>query len=245
MAGHSKWANIQHRKKAQDVKRGKIFTRLIREISVAARDGGGDVDANPRLRLAIERAHAANVPKDNIKRAIKKATGELGGASYEELRYEGYAPGGVAVMVDCLSDNRNRTVSEVRFAFSKHGGNLGTDGSVAFQFERKGVIVFAPGTDEDAVMEAALEAGAEDIETADDGTVEVIAAPEDFEAVRDGLKAAGLEFEEAGIIQRADSLIEVDVETGGQVLELLDALEDLDDTQDVWSNADIPAEAYE
>lgn len=245
MAGHSKWANIQHRKKAQDVKRGKIFTRLIREISVAARDGGGDVDANPRLRLAIERANAANVPKDNIKRAIKKATGELGGASYEELRYEGYAPGGVAVMVDCLSDNRNRTVSEVRFAFSKHGGNLGTDGSVAFQFERKGVIVFAPGTDEDAVMEAALEAGAEDIETADDGTVEVIAAPEDFEAVRDGLKAAGLEFEEAGIIQRADSLIEVDVETGGQVLELLDALEDLDDTQDVWSNADIPAEAYE
>lgn len=245
MAGHSKWANIQHRKKAQDVKRGKIFTRLIREISVAARDGGGDADANPRLRLAIERANAANVPKDNIKRAIKKATGELGGASYEELRYEGYAPGGVAVMVDCLSDNRNRTVSEVRFAFSKHGGNLGTDGSVAFQFERKGVIVFAPGTDEDAVMEAALEAGAEDIETADDGTVEVIAAPEDFEAVRDGLKAAGLEFEEAGIIQRADSLIEVDVETGGQVLELLDALEDLDDTQDVWSNADIPAEAYE
>ncbi|HLR86777.1 MAG TPA: YebC/PmpR family DNA-binding transcriptional regulator, partial [Wenzhouxiangella sp.] len=226
-------------------KRGKIFTRLIREISVAARDGGGDADANPRLRLAIERANAANVPKDNIKRAIKKATGELGGASYEELRYEGYAPGGVAVMVDCLSDNRNRTVSEVRFAFSKHGGNLGTDGSVAFQFERKGVIVFAPGTDEDAVMEAALEAGAEDIETADDGTVEVIAAPEDFEAVRDGLKAAGLEFEEAGIIQRADSLIEVDVETGGQVLELLDALEDLDDTQDVWSNADIPAEAYE
>ena len=245
MAGHSKWANIQHRKKAQDAKRGKIFTRLIREISVAAREGGGDAESNPRLRLAIDKANAANVPKDNIERAIKKATGELEGAAYEELRYEGYAPGGVAVMVDCLTDNRNRTVSEVRHAFTKHGGNLGTDGSVAFQFEKKGVITFAPGTGEDEVMEAALEAGAEDIVTDDDGSVEVLTTPEEFEAVRDGLRAAGLTFEQAEVTQRADNLIEVDVETGRQVLKFLDVLEDLDDTQDVWSNADIPAEAYE
>ncbi len=245
MAGHSKWANIQHRKKAQDAKRGKIFTRLIREISVAAREGGGDAESNPRLRLAIDKANAANVPKDNIERAIKKATGELEGAAYEELRYEGYAPGGVAVMVDCLTDNRNRTVSEVRHAFTKHGGNLGTDGSVAFQFEKKGVITFAPGTGEDEVMEAALEAGAEDIVTDDDGSVEVLTTPEEFEAVRDGLRTAGLTFEQAEVTQRADNLIEVDVETGRQVLKFLDVLEDLDDTQDVWSNADIPAEAYE
>lgn len=245
MAGHSKWANIQHRKKAQDAKRGKIFTRLIREISVAAREGGGDPDTNPRLRLAMDKANAANVPKDNIERSIKRATGELEGVSFEELRYEGYGPGGVAVMVDCLSDNRNRTVSEVRHAFSRNGGNLGTDGSVAFQFERKGVITFAPGTGEDAVMEAALEVGAEDIVSADDGTVEVLAAPSEFEAVRDGLAAAGLKFEEAEVVERADNLVEVDAETGRQVLRLLDALEDLDDTQDVWSNADIPAESYE
>lgn len=245
MAGHSKWANIQHRKKAQDAKRGKIFTRLIREISVAAREGGGDPDSNPRLRLAVDRANGANVPKDNIERAIKKATGELEGASYEELRYEGYAPGGVAVMVDCLTDNRNRTVSEVRHAFNKHGGNLGTDGSVAFQFEKKGVINFAPGSDEDAVMEAALEAGAEDIVTDEDGSIEVLTSPEAFEAVRDAFRTAGLEFEEAEVTQRANNLIEVDVETGRKVLNFLDVLEDLDDTQNVWSNADIPAEAYE
>jgi YebC/PmpR family DNA-binding regulatory protein len=245
MAGHSKWANIQHRKKAQDAKRGKIFTRLIREISVAAREGGGDPESNPRLRLAVDKANAANVPKDNIERAIKKATGELEGASYEEIRYEGYAPGGVAVMVDCLSDNRNRTVAEVRHAFNKHGGNLGTDGSVAFQFEKKGVITFAPGTSEDAVMEAALEAGAEDIVTDDDGSIEVLTAPEEFETVRDGLKAAGLEFEQAEITQRAGNLVEVDIDTGRKVLKFLDVLEDLDDTQDVWSNADIPAEAYD
>jgi YebC/PmpR family DNA-binding regulatory protein len=245
MAGHSKWANIQHRKKAQDAKRGKIFTRLIREISVAAREGGGDPESNPRLRLAIDKANGANVPKDNIERAIKKATGELEGASYEELRYEGYAPGGVAVMVDCLTDNRNRTVSEVRHAFTKHGGNLGTDGSVAFQFEKRGVITFAPGTSEETVMEAALEAGAEDIVTDDDGSIEVLTTPEEFEAVREGLKAAGLEFEQAEVTQRAGNLVEVDVETGRKVLKFLDVLEDLDDTQDVWSNADIPAEAYE
>jgi YebC/PmpR family DNA-binding regulatory protein len=245
MAGHSKWANIQHRKKAQDAKRGKIFTRMIREITVAAREGGGDPDSNPRLRLAVDKANGANVPKDNIERAIKKATGELEGVDYEELRYEGYAPGGVAVMVDCLTDNRNRTVSEVRHAFNKHGGNLGTEGSVAFQFDKKGVITFGPGTGEDKVMEAALEAGAEDIVNHEDGAIEVLAAPEDFEAVRDGLKAAGLEFEEAEVTERPNNLIEVDADTGKQVLNFLDVLEDLDDTQNVWSNADIPAESYE
>ncbi|MFP4208210.1 MAG: YebC/PmpR family DNA-binding transcriptional regulator [Wenzhouxiangella sp.] len=245
MAGHSKWANIQHRKKAQDAKRGKIFTRLIREISVAAREGGGDPESNPRLRLGIDKANAANVPKDNIERAIKKATGELEGASYEELRYEGYAPGGVAVMVDCLTDNRNRTVAAVRHAFSKHGGNLGTDGSVAYLFENKGVISFAPGTDEESVMEAALEAGAEDIVTDDDGSVEVLTAPEDFEAVRNAVSRAGLEYAEAEVTQRATTLVEVDIDTGRTLLKFLDMLEDLDDTQDVWSNADIPAEAYD
>jgi len=245
MAGHSKWANIQHRKKAQDAKRGKIFTRLVREISVAAREGGGDPESNPRLRLGIDKANAANVPKDNIERAIKKATGELDGASYEELRYEGYAPGGVAVMVDCLTDNRNRTVAAVRHAFSKCGGNLGTDGSVAYLFEKKGVISFAPGTGEDEVMEAALEAGAEDIVSDDDGSIEVLTAAEDFEAVRDGLKQAGLDFAEAEVTQRAATLVEVDLDTGRTVLKFLDMLEDLDDTQDVWSNADVPAEAYD
>jgi YebC/PmpR family DNA-binding regulatory protein len=244
MAGHSKWANIQHRKKAQDAKRGKIFTRLVREISVAAREGGGDPDANPRLRLAMDRANAANVPKDNIERAIKKATGDLEGVSYEEIRYEGYAPGGVAVMVDCVTDNRNRTVAAVRHAFSKHGGNLGTDGSVAYMFQKKGVLTFAPGTDEDQVMEIGLESGAEDIVSGDDGSIEVLTQPEDFEAVHKALKAAGLEPEEAEITQRADTLVALDVETAQKVLKFLDLLEDIDDTQDVWSNAEIPAEAY-
>jgi len=245
MAGHSKWANIQHRKKAQDAKRGKIFTRLVREITVAAREGGGDPDANPRLRLAWDKANAANVPKDNIERAIKKATGDLEGVSYEELRYEGYAPGGVAVMVDCVTDNRNRTVAAVRHAFTKHGGNLGTDGSVAYMFQKTGVITYAPGTDEDRVMEAALELGAEDIITGEDGSIEVLTTPEDYQTVRDGLKAAGLAPEESEVTQRAETLVELDAETGRQVLKFLDVLEDIDDTQDVWSNADIPSEAYE
>ena len=245
MAGHSKWANIQHRKKAQDAKRGKIFTRLIREISVAAREGGGDPEANPRLRLAIDKANAANVPKDNIERAIKKATGDLEGAAYEELRYEGYAPGGVAVMVDCLTDNRNRTVAAVRHAFSKYGGNLGTDGSVAYLFEKKGVLSFAPGTSEEQVMEVALEAGAEDVLSDEDGSIEVLTAPDDFEAVREALRGADLPVDEAEVTQRAAVLVELDVETGQNVLKFLDLLEDLDDTQDVWSNADIPAEAYD
>lgn len=245
MAGHSKWANIQHRKKAQDAKRGKIFTRLIREITVAAREGGGDPETNPRLRLAWDRASAANVPKENIERAIKKATGELEGASYEEITYEGYAPGGVAVMVATMTDNRNRTVAEVRHAFSKHGGNLGTDGSVAYLFQKKGVISFAPGTDEDRVMEVALEAGAEDVETADDGSVEVLTAPEDFAQVLGAMRAAGLEPAEAEITMRPSTWVELDLETGRKVLKFLDMLEDLDDTQNVWHNADIPDEAYD
>ncbi|MDX1555788.1 MAG: YebC/PmpR family DNA-binding transcriptional regulator [Xanthomonadales bacterium] len=245
MAGHSKWANIQHKKKKVDAKRGKIFTRCIREITVAAREGGGDADANPRLRLALDKAYAANMPKDTVERAIKKATGELEGVNYEQLRYEGYAPGGVAVLVECLSDNRNRTVADVRHAFTKHGGNLGTDGSVAYLFNKIGVLNFGPGTSEDKVMEVALEAGAEDIETADDGSIEVITSPEDYSAVVKAMKAGGLEPENSEVTMRASTEVELDVETGRQVLRFLDVLEDLDDTQEVYSNADIPDEAYE
>jgi len=245
MAGHSKWANIQHRKKKVDAKRGKIFTRLNRELSVAAREGGGDPDSNPRLRLAIDNANAANMPKDNIERAIKKATGELEGVEYQELRYEGYAPGGVAVMVECLTDNRNRTVADVRHAFTKHGGNLGTDGSVAYLFSKVGVLDFAPGTSEDAVMEVALEVGAEDIQTADDGSIEVLTQPENYAGARAAMKEAGLEPVNAEVTMRASTEVELDVETGRQVLRFLDMLEDLDDTQDVYSNADFPDEAYE
>ncbi len=244
MAGHSKWANIQHRKKAVDAKRGKIFTRINRVLSVAAREGGGDPDSNPALRLAIEKANAANMPKDNIERAIKKATGNLDGVTYEELKYEGYAPGGVAVMVECLTDNRNRTVAEVRHAFTKYGGNLGTDGSVAYLFSKIGVLNFAPGTSEDEVMEVALDAGADDIVTGDDGSIEVITSAESFTAVVDAMRAAGLEAENSEITMRASLEVELDVDSGEKVLRFLDALEDLDDTQDVYSNADIPAEAY-
>ena len=245
MAGHSKWANIQHRKKAQDAKRGKIFTRLNREITVAAREGGGDLDTNPRLRLAVDKANAANMPKDNIERAIKKATGELEGVTYEEIRYEGYAPGGVAVMVDCLTDNRNRTVAEVRHAFGKHGGNLGTDGSVAYLFNERGVIDFAPGISEDRVMEIALEAGAEDIESADDGSIEVTTTPEDYRRVLDAFKVAGLEPASAEVTMVPSTEVALDEESGRKILAFLDALEDLDDTQDVYSNADIPDAAYD
>lgn len=244
MAGHSKWANIQHRKKAVDAKRGKIFTRINREISVAARAGGGDPDANPALRLAIEKANAANMPKDNIERAIKKATGDLDGVNYEELKYEGYAPGGVAVLVECLTDNRNRTVAEVRHAFSKHGGNLGTDGSVAYLFSKIGVLNFAPGTSEMDVMEVALEAGADDVVKEDDGSLEVVTTPEAYSDVVAAMKAAGLKPENSEITMRASLQVELDVETGEKVLRFLDVLEDLDDTQDVYSNADIPEEAY-
>lgn len=244
MAGHSKWANIQHKKKAVDAKRGKVFTRLNREITVAAREGGGDPDSNPRLRLAIDKANAANMPKDNIERTIKKATGELEGVSYEEARYEGYAVGGVAVMVDCLTDNRNRTVAEVRHAFSKHGGNLGTDGSVAYLFSKIGVLNFAPGTSEDEVMEAALESGADDVVTEDDGSIEVTTAPEAFSDVLQAMQDAGLTPENAEVTMRASTEVDLDVETGQKVLKFLDILEDLDDTQDVYNNAVIPDEVY-
>jgi YebC/PmpR family DNA-binding regulatory protein len=245
MAGHSKWANIQHRKSKVDAKRGKVFTRINRELSVAAREGGSDPDANPRLRLAILKANAVNMPKDTIERTIKKAAGELEGVSYEEIRYEGYAQGGVAVMVECLTDNRNRTVAEVRHAFSKHGGNLGTDGSVGYLFTKLGVLSYAPGANEDKVMEAALDAGADDVVVADDGSIEVLTAPEAYAGVVDAMTAAGLEPEASEITMRASVDVEVDVETGRKVVSFLDILEDLDDTQAVYNNADIPDEAYD
>jgi len=246
MAGHSKWANIQHRKGKQDALRGAQFTKLVREIHVAARNGGGDPAMNPRLRLAIEKANAVSMPKDNIERAIKKATGELEGVSYEELRYEGYAPGGVAVIVECLTDNRNRTVAEVRHAFNKHGGNLGTDGSVAFMFRKLGVLSFAPGASEDAVMEAAMDAGADDIVVyPDDGSIEVLTQPETFERVRELMTAAGLKPDDAEITLRADNDIAVEGEAAQSVAKMLDRLEELDDVQNVYSNADISAEDLE
>ena len=245
MAGHSKWANIQHRKKAVDAKRGKVFTRVNRELSVASREGGSDPDANPRLRLAILKANAANMPKDTIERTIKKAAGELEGVTYEEIRYEGYAQNGVAVMVDTLTDNRNRTVAEVRHAFSKAGGNMGTDGSVSYLFDKIGVINFEPGTSEDEVMEVALEAGADDIVTEDDGSIEVVTSPEAYTDVVAAMEAAGLTPANSEVTMRASLEVELDVETGIKVLRFMDVLEDLDDTQAVYSNADIPDEAYE
>ncbi len=240
MAGHSKWANIRFRKAAQDAKRGKLFTRLIREITVAARAGGGDAEANPRLRAAIDKALGANMTKDNIERAIQRGTGELEGVDYEEVRYEGYAPGGVAVLVECTTDNRNRTVSEVRHAFSKHGGNLGTDGSVAYLFNRVGIITCAPGADEDQVMEVAANAGAEDVQMLDDGAIDVTTSPDAFHAVRQALTGAGIEVTESDLVQRATTDLAVDAELGAAVLRLLDALEELDDVQNVFSNADFP-----
>jgi YebC/PmpR family DNA-binding regulatory protein len=239
MAGHSKWANIQHRKGRQDEKRQRIWTRVVREIMVAARQGGGDPAANPRLRLAIEKAKAANMPADTIKRNIDKATGNLEGANYEEVRYEGYGIGGAAVIVDCMTDNRVRTVAEVRHAFSKHGGNLGTEGSVAFQFKHCGQMIFAPGTSEDRVMEVALEAGAQDVITDDDGAIEVITAPGDFEAVKNALEAAGLKPEVAEVTMRADNTIALSGEDAARMQKLLDVLEDLDDVQNVFHNAEI------
>lgn len=245
MAGHSKWANIQHRKNAQDAKRGKVFTKLIREISVAARGGGGDPGANPRLRTAIDKALGANMTKDVVERAIKKATGELEGMSYEEIRYEGYAPGGVAVLVDCLTDNKVRTVADVRHAFSKFGGNLGTDGSVAFLFRKLGVLSFPPGADEERITEAAIEAGADDVVVyPEDGSIDVLTAPEAFEAVRDAMAAAGMAADQAEVTWRADNDVAVEGETAQQVAKLLDWLEDLDDVQDVYSNAELGVDAY-
>ena len=237
MAGHSKWANIQHRKGRQDEKRGKAWTRVIREIMVAARLGGGDPGANPRLRLAIEKAKAVNLPVDTVKRNIDKATGNLEGVSYEEIRYEGYGIGGAAVIVDCMTDNRVRTVAEVRHAFSKYGGNLGTEGSVAFQFKHCGQFVFAPGLSEDKVMEVALEAGAEDVITGEDGSIEVLSAPGDFETVKNALETAGLKPEIAEVTMRAENPIEVSGEDAVRMQKLLDVLEDLDDVQDVFHNA--------
>ncbi len=239
MAGHSKWANIQHRKGRQDEKRGKIWTRITREIIVAARSGGGDINMNPRLRLAIEKAKAANMPADNIKRNVDKATGNLEGVSYEEIRYEGYGIGGAAIMVDCMTDNRVRTVAEVRHAFSKYGGNMGTEGSVAFQFKHCGQFVFAPGASEERIMEVALEAGAEDVITDDEGTIEVLCPAPEFEAVKKALEAAGLHSELAEVTMRADSSIELAGESAQKMQKLLDVLEDLDDTQAVYHNADL------
>jgi YebC/PmpR family DNA-binding regulatory protein len=239
MAGHSKWANIQHRKGAQDKKRGKLFTKLIREITIAAKMGGSDLDANPRLRLAVDKAKGQSMPKDNIERAIKRGAGETDGTDYLEIRYEGYGPGGTAVMVDCLTDNRNRTVADVRHAFTKFGGNLGADGSVNYLFNQVGQLLFAPASDEEAVMEAAIEAGAEDIIVDDDGSIEVLTEPAEFEKVRDGMQAAGIPAESAQVTMRASTSAALEAKEAGSMIKMLEMLEDLDDVQNVYSNADI------
>jgi YebC/PmpR family DNA-binding regulatory protein len=238
MAGHSKWANIQHRKGRQDEKRQRIWTRVVREIMVAARTGGGDVSANPRLRLAIEKAKAANMPADTIKRNVDKATGNLEGVSYEEIRYEGYGIGGAAIIVDTMTDNRVRTVAEMRHALSKHGGNLGAEGSVAFQFKHCGQLIFAPGTSEDRVMEVALEAGAEDVLTDEEGAIEVLTTPADFEAVKNALETAGLVAEMAEVTWRAENSVSLSGDEAAKMQKLLDILEDLDDVQNVFHNAE-------
>lgn len=237
MAGHSKWANIKHKKAATDAKRGKIFTRLIKEITVAAKMGGGDISCNPRLRLAVDKAYENNMPKDNVERAIKRGTGDLEGVNYEELRYEGYGPAGVAVMVECLTDNKTRTVADVRHAFSKHGGNLGTDGSVAFLFKHCGQMLFAPGTDEDKLMEAALEAGAEDVVSNDDGSIEVVTGPYEFAAVKEALVKAGLQPELGEVTMKPASENELTGDDAAKMQKLLDALESLDDVQEVYTTA--------
>ncbi len=245
MAGHSKWANIKHRKAANDKKRGKVWTKLIREITVAARMGGGDINANPRLRLAVDKGLAANMPKDTIERAIKRGAGGLDGDNYDEIRYEGYGPGGTAVMVDCMTDNRNRTASEVRHAFSKMGGNLGTDGSVAYLFIKQGVISYAEDIDEDAVMEAALEAGAEDVISNDDGSIDVLTSPEDFESVKEAMVTAGHAPDNAEITFSASTNAELDDSDADKLLRMVDMLEDLDDVQNVYTNAEISDEILE
>ena len=243
MAGHSKFANIKHRKAAQDKKRGKIFTKLIREITVAARGGGGgDAAVNPRLRLVVDKALGANMTRDTIERAIKRGTGEGDETNYDEIRYEGYGPAGTAIMVDCLTDNRNRTVSEVRHAFTKAGGNLGTDGSVAYMFVRSGMLMYAAGSDEDAIMEAALEAGAEDVVTHDDSSIEVVTRYEDFMAVKDAMTVAGFAPVQAEVVEKAANLINVELADAEKILRLIDTLEDLDDVQEVYTNADFSDE---
>ena len=246
MAGHSKFANIKHRKAAQDKKRGKIFTKLIREITVAARGGGGgDVATNPRLRLAVDKALAANMTRDTIERAIKRGTGEGDDTSYDEIRYEGYGPAGTAIMVDCLTDNRNRTVSEVRHAFTRAGGNLGTDGSVAYMFSRIGMLIYPADSDEDAIIDAALEAGAEDVVTDDDGAIEVVTPYEDFSSVKDAMTESGFEPEQAEVTEKAANLVEVTLEDAEKIMRLIDTLEDLDDVQDVHTNADFSGDVME
>ena len=240
MAGHSKWANIQHRKGAQDKKRSKLFTRLIREVTVAARMGGGDIAANPRLRLAVDKAKAQSMPKDNIERAIKRGSGELEGAQFEEVRYEGYGPGGTAVMVDCMTDNRNRTVADVRHAFSKHGGNLGADGSVSYLFNHTGLLSYPPGSSEDQVMAAAIEAGAEDVQVDADGSIQVLTDPLELAQVRSAMEQAGLPPEQAELTMWATTGTELGADDAASMVKLLETLEDLDDVQNVYSNADIP-----
>ena len=242
MAGHSKWANIQHRKGAQDKKRGKLFTKLIREITTAARIGGSDIAANPRLRLAVDRAKAQSMPKDNIDRAIRKGAGELDGVAYQEIRYEGYGPGGAAVIVDCMTDNRNRTVADVRHAFSKFGGNLGADGSVSYLFNHVGLLLYPPGSDEDAIMAVAIEAGAEDVVVHDDRSIEVLTDPTEFEAVRDAMREAGFPAGESELTMRATTTAELGEEEADSMMRMMEMLEDLDDVQYVFSNANIPDE---
>jgi YebC/PmpR family DNA-binding regulatory protein len=245
MAGHSKWANIQHRKGAQDKKRGKLFTKLIRDITVAAREGGEFLDGNPALRLAVDKAKAQSLPKDRIEAAIKRGSGNMDGIDYEEITYEGYGPGGVAVMVECMTDNRNRTVAEVRHAFSKFGGNLGADGSVGYMFNKVGLFAFPSGAEEEVIMEAAIEAGAEDVLVEDDGSIEVLTAPTDFEKVEAALAEVGLEPEVAEITMRSSLNTELDADGAASMVKLLETLEDLDDVQNVFSNADIPDEILE
>ena len=242
MAGHSKWANIQHRKGAQDAKRGKLFTKFIREISVAAKEGGSDIANNPRLRAAIDKALSGNMTRDVIERATKRGAGELEGVSYTEIVYEGYGPSGIAILLDCLTDNKNRTVAEVRNVFSKRGGNMGTDGSVSYLFSKKGIISYAAGTDEDVVMEAALDAGAEDIVSNDDGTIDVFTTQADYAAVKDALDAAGLEAISSEVTMHPETTITLDVKDAEKALAMIDAFEDLDDVQDVYSNADFSDE---
>lgn len=242
MAGHSKWANIQHRKGAQDKKRGKIFTKLIREITVAARMGGGDPDSNPRLRLAVDKALASNMAKDTIERATKRGAGGLEGANVEEVTYEGYGPGGVAVLVKCMTDNRNRTVNEVRHTFSKTGGNLGTEGSVSYLFSERGRIVFPEGVDEDKIMEIALESGAEDVIVNDDSSIDVIAMPTSFAAVKDAMQKANLQFDYAAITMIPSTKVDLDVENAEKMMKMIDLLEDLDDVQEVHSNSEVSDE---
>ena len=242
MAGHSKWANIQHRKGAQDKKRGKLFTKLIREVTIAARMGGSDIGSNPRLRMAVDKAKGQSMPKDNIDRAIKRGAGELDGAEYVEIRYEGYGPGGSAVMVDCMTDNKNRSVADVRHAFAKFGGNLGADGSVNYLFNHVGLLSYPAGSDENAIMEAAIEAGAEDIVADDDSSIEVITDPAEFESVRDTMREAGFEPENAELTMRAMTSSELNLKAAGSMVKMLDMLEDLDDVQNVYSNAAISDE---